>query len=143
MGIRAEKIGVELIDVGGSFKRMCTEAPKLAKKLMGTAVFVTASSVLQHMESHAPEGPDGSGLTPDEHIRLDLTDNWKASRPLSAKVGILDNDAQAHVALYNEYQPNAQPFMVPAARANDSTLYTAAVRALQSLENKLASGAKG
>ncbi len=135
-----EKIGVELVDVDGSFKRMVNEAPKLAKKLLGTAVFLTADRVLQDMEAHAPKGPDGEGLTPDEHIADDLSHNWKSGRPLSAQVGILGtgDNPQAHVALWNEYSPDRQPFMGPAARVGSATLLKAATEAMVSLANKLA-----
>ncbi len=144
MAGRIERVGVELVDVNGSFKRMVAEAPKLAKKLMGTAVFLTARSVLKNMESAAPVGPDGEGLTPDEHIREDLTENWKATRPLVASVGILGSgdNPQAHVALWNEYSPDRQPFMRPAAHANADYYLKVATEAMKSLENKLADGVR-
>ncbi len=136
-----EKIGVELVDVNGSFKRFVTAAPKLAKKLLGTAVFLAADRVLRDMEDHAPRGPEGEGLTPDEHIADDMTHDWKASRPLSARVGILGtgDNPQAHVALWNEYSPDRQPSMGPAARVGAVTLLKAATEAMLSLEAKLLS----
>jgi hypothetical protein len=138
MGI--PKVTVSLEDVGGSFKRMCEEAPKLARQMMGTAVFTTAMKTLSAMEAAAPEGPDDEGLTPGEHIRLDLETQWTSGRPLSARVGIFDNDGQAHVALYNEYEPNQQPFMRTSLFAQESAFHAAASAALVSIERKLALG---
>lgn len=135
-------ITTELEDVGGTFRTFVTEAPKLTRKLLGTAVFTTARRVLESMEAGAPQGPDGQGLTPGEHIKLDLEENWSASHPLYARVGILDNDAQAHVALWNEYSPDQQPFMLPAALSNESLFHAEAAAALQRLEKQFAAGSR-
>lgn len=136
------KITTELVDVGGTFKTFVTEAPKLTRKLLGTAVFVTSRRVLGSMESGAPKGPDDQGLTPGEHIKFDLDENWRASKPLSARVGILDDPEQALVALWNEYSPDEQPFMVPAALANESLFQAEAAAALQRLEKQFAQGSR-
>ncbi len=136
------KTAVTLEDVGGSFQRFVTEAPKLCRKLLGVAVFLTARRVLGTMEATAPQGPDGQGATPDEHIRLDLEETWSASRPLSARVGIFKNEAQAHVALYNEYDPNQQPFMQSSLLSQESSFHAEATAALQRIEKQFAAGSR-
>lgn len=141
MSRASEKTNVVLEDVDGTFATFTREAPKLVKKLLGTAVFLTESRVLKTMEANAPLGTDG-GLTPGEHIKWDLEGDWKASYPLSAKVGILNNDEQAHVALYNEYVPNAQPFMRPAASVNAEYFKAQAIAALERIAAQFADGAR-
>jgi hypothetical protein len=136
------KITAELEDVGNTFRTFVTEAPKLTRKLLGTAVFLTSRRVLGSMEAGAPKGPDGQGLTPGEHIKFDLDENWSASRPLSARVGILDDPEQALVALWNEYSPDEQPFMVPAALANEAQFQVEAAAALGRLEKQFAAGSR-
>lgn len=133
---------ITIEDVNGSFKRFVTEAPKLCRKVLGTAVFSTARAVLTRMEASAPFGPDGQGATPDEHIRLDLTETWAPQHPLSARVGILNNDAQAHVALYNEYRPNQQPFMRSALFAEETAFKSRAIAALKSIEMQFNQGSR-
>lgn len=142
MSRAAEKSVVTLEDVGGTFKRFVTEAPKLVKALLGTAVFTTSRRVLGAMEANAPMDTTGGGLTPGEHIKLDLEETWKASYPLSAKIGIFNNDAQAHVALFNEYMPNEQPFMRPALKANEGLFLAEVTRALKNIERQFADGAR-
>lgn len=136
------KITAELEDVDNTFQKFVTEAPKLTRKLLGTAVFLTARLVLGSMEAGAPQGPDGQGLTPGEHVKFDLDENWRASKPLSARVGILDDPEQALVALWNEYSPDEQPFMVPAALANEAQFQAEAAAALRSLEKQFAQGSR-
>lgn len=136
------KITAELEDVGNTFRTFVTEAPKLTRKLLGTAVFTTARRVLGSMESGAQQGPDGQGLTPGEHIKFDLDENWSTRHPLYARVGILDDPEQALVALWNEYSPDEQPFMVPAALENESGFQSAAAAALRSLEKQFAQGSR-
>lgn len=138
----AAKVTVTIEDVGGTFKRFVTEAPKLCRKLLGTAVFLTSRRVLTAMEIGAPLGPDGQGATPDDHIKYDLEENWASSHPLSARVGILKSPEQAAVALYNEYAPNKQPFMKIALLSQESSFHREAMAALKSIEAQFANGSR-
>lgn len=64
------------------------------------------------------------------------------SRALStdgAVVGILDNDQEADVALFNEYSPNHQPFMRPALQAEASDFRRQLEDSLKLAESKLKS----
>jgi hypothetical protein len=62
---------------------------------------------------------------------------------LSGRAGILvseGEDGPAHIALYNEYLPNEQAFMRPAAQAEQSEYVRRMKDALGQLERKLGSG---
>jgi hypothetical protein len=115
-------------DVGGSFARFIREAPKEARALCKAAVESTTFAVLQRMRATAPVGPDAP------HMKTDLS---MKVRGLLGRVGILDS---AHVALYNEYLPNEQAFMRPAARAEQDTHTRRVKEALGQLERRLGSG---
>jgi hypothetical protein len=115
--------GIVIEDVGGSFRRFFTNAPKRARQLLTPAVLVTANKLAQRMEHGAPEGPDAP------HIKRSVTFKH---RGLGAQVGYIAEDfgadqaadgsdaTIAEVALFNEYRPNNQPFMRPAAEAESS-----------------------
>lgn len=89
--------------------------------------------------------PPDSASAP--HIRDDIE---AASRGLVGRAGILDGDApamfgpsattQGHVAVYNEYAPNQQPFMRPAAEAVTKDFVREIRDALQRVERSLGSG---
>jgi hypothetical protein len=130
------RITVEIEDVKGSFRRLIDDAPKRVRKYMATAVFQTSMAVLREMEARAAMGPEGEGLTPDEHIKLDLTHQGRVTA-MSQRVGIFDNAGQAAVALFNEYSPDHQPFMKPAAEAEAGPFLARAIEALQKVEREL------
>jgi hypothetical protein len=121
-------------DVGGSFARFIREAPKEARALCKAAVESTTFAVLQRMRATAPVGPDAP------HMKTDLS---MKVRGLLGRVGILESQGEgdsAHVALYNEYLPNEQAFMRPAARAEQDTHTRRVKEALGQLERRLGSG---
>jgi len=130
------RITVEIEDVKGSFRRLIDDAPKRVRHYMSTAVFQTSMAVLREMEARAPLGPEGQGLTPDEHIKFDLEHKGRVTA-LSQRVGIFDNVGQASVALFNEYSPDRQPFMKPAAEAEAGPFKDRAIAALQKVEREL------
>lgn len=133
--MRSKKVIVELEDVGDSFKRFIALAPKKAKQYLSTAVFSTGAGVQRQIEANAPMGPDDEGLTPGAHIKLDVEHRGRF-KGLHAQVGFFEAD-QAAVALFNEYLPNKQPFMRPAAVSESGPFKTRAMRALQQCERDL------
>jgi hypothetical protein len=133
----AIRIVTELVDVNGSYKRMLREMPKTFRRMLATAVWDTADAVEVHMEADAPLGPEGEGLTPDEHIKLDIEQRGSRKR-LYAQVGIFDDMDQVLVGVFNEYRPNRQPFMQTAARAEEASFVSRARRACQRAEQALA-----
>lgn len=115
----AQRISVALEDVGGSFAKFIKTAPDAVKLELQHAVRMSAFAVGQRMKAGAPVGPEAP------HIRDDI--QVRAGRGLTAQVGYFggagaDND-QPHIALYNEFRPNRQPFMRPAA-SNESSDFT-------------------
>lgn len=132
--------GIEIDDVGGAFERFLRTASKEAKKRLEVPVLLTAGHLQDRMESLAPEGPDAP------HIKNTVT--YK-QRGLRAEVGYLAEDfgaeqaaegskaTIAEVALYNEYRPNAQPFMLPAAQAESRDFVRRIREALVSMERAL------
>jgi hypothetical protein len=126
---------IALEDVNGSFKRFMDQAPKKAKQYLSTAVFLTAAGVQREMEAGAPEGPDGEGLTPGTHIKA-LVEHRGRNKGLHAQIGYFEPD-DAAVALFNEYLPNKQPFMRPAAQAESEPFKARAMRALEQCERDL------
>ena len=102
-----------LEDVDGSFARFLRTAPREVRQALAAAVKKSAFAVGQRMKALAPVGPDAPHLREDVEVE---------ARGLTARVGYLTakpaapgSDAtQPDVALYNEYAPNAQPFMRPA-----------------------------
>jgi hypothetical protein len=131
------KISVHLEDVGGSFARFLREAPKVARAEVGQAVKVTSFALAQRMKANAP-GP--SEMPP--HIKDAIA---SSARGLTGRAGILDDGgesgspgaSQADVALFNEYSPNKQPFMLPAAEATKNEFRVAVTRALSKVEQQL------
>lgn len=134
MGRRMTRYGAVLEDVNGSFARFIREAPKEARMLCAAAVKDTTFAVLQRMQATVPVGPDAP------HIKDDL--GMKASG-LSGRAGILASSGEgdsAHIALYNEYDPNQQPFMRPAAKAEQPLHLRRMREAIGQLERRLGSG---
>jgi hypothetical protein len=131
---RTTRYTTRIEDVGGSFARFIREAPKEAKALCKAAVESTSFAVLQRMKATAPVGPDAP------HIKDELA---MKVRGLMGRVGILQSegeDGPAHIALYNEYMPNEQPFMRPAAKAEQDTHTRRVKEAIGQLERRLGSG---
>jgi hypothetical protein len=133
------KVTIDIVDVGGSFARMCREAPKIARKELGVAVQKATINVSDEMYDRAPARSEAP-----PHIK-DAID-WKTSG-LSGRAGILDGEAPSgtdasmgEVALYNEYSPNEQPFMLPAANASAKKFEAEARKALDRIESALGSG---
>lgn len=127
------EITVVIEDVNGSFRRLIDEAPKKARQFMSTAIFRTAGEVRRSMEQTAPLGPDGVGLTPFDHIRLDIQHRGRTGG-LMAQVGIFDDPDQAAVAMFNEYSPNKQPFMRDAAVASAGSFLAHVTEAIKQVE---------
>jgi hypothetical protein len=124
-------------DVGGSFARFLKQAPKVVKHHVIDAVELTAFSLGKRMEQDAPVGPDAP------HIKDFVT--WKR-RGMTAQVGYLDateaagpgNTATiAGVALMNEYAPNKQPFMRPAAERESPIFVKRMKNAIKDIEAAL------
>lgn len=131
---RTTRYTVRLEDVNGSFARFIREAPKEARLACKDAVQKTTFAVLQRMQATVPVGPDAP------HIKDDLA---MAVRGLSGKVGILTSSGEgdsAHIALYNEYVPNKQPFMRPAAKAEQDVFVRRMSEAIGKIERRLGSG---
>jgi hypothetical protein len=80
-------------------------------------------NVARRMYELAPVGPDAPHMRDFIEIR-------------GTRVGIFDEE-QAHVALYNEYRPNVQPFATPAVREEESRFVQDQVRACRSVERAL------
>jgi len=135
----AGKTLIEIEDVGGSFKRFCREAPKEARAAMKEAVTKTANRVSDEMYDRAP---DRSDAPPHVKDAIDVKQTG-----LSALVGILEGDAPSgteatmgEVAQFNEYAPNKQPFMLPAAAMSERPAAEYARKALAKLEQVLSGG---
>jgi hypothetical protein len=115
-------------DVGGSFKRFLRQAPKVARAHLAKAVKDTTEAVRDHMARTAPVGPDAPHIAQEQEAK---------SRGLRGQAGILDNDHEAHIALFNEYAPNKQPFMMPAAFSQEQPFANRGKAALQAMEAEL------
>jgi hypothetical protein len=134
------RVEIELVDVGGSFRRMLDRAPRETRRLLEGEIKATAFALSRRMIAKAPKGPDAP------HIRDHVSTK---TRGLSAQVGYINatqsagprSDATiAEVALYNEYRPNRQPFMRPAAEAETSDFVKRMTRAMSEVERNLSGG---
>lgn len=132
--------GFEIEDVNGSFARFLRDSPKVLRQCLYDAIDRTAFAMAQRMRATAPVGPDSP------HIRNNVT--WKR-RGLLGQVGFIDatepaapgSDASiADVALYNEYRPNKQPFMRPAAEAEANDYAKRMRAAIGQMERDLSGG---
>lgn len=139
MGKR-DVIRFEIEDVGGRFAAIKTTAPKVFAAFVADAVEKTAFGIQQTMRATAPVGPDAP------HIRDHVS---YTRRGMTAQVGFINattpaapgSDASmADVALYNEYQPNKQPFMRPAAEAEARNFLRRMKDAVQQAERNLSGG---
>jgi hypothetical protein len=137
--MRTDKFSVSIEDVGGSFQRLYRDSPKIARKLLQPAVRLSAFSLGRRMEALAPR----SDPTFAPHIQDQI--DTKA-HGLSARVGILDpgpTGIEADIALFNEYRPNKQPFMRPAAEAHEKEHARILERALRGLPSRITGSSGG
>jgi hypothetical protein len=134
---RVPKIVVGIQDTNGSFGRFLKNAPKEIKAALADAVKKTSFALERRMMASAPVGPAGEGLTPEQHIKPDITHR---ARDLSGWAGIKDDSDQATVMFFNEYQPNEQAFMLPAAKAEADNFRKLAEAALKQVERDLSGG---
>jgi hypothetical protein len=137
------KVTIHVEDVGGSFKRFLAAAPREARAYIHDAVEKTAFSLQQRMKALAPVGPDAP------NIRESISYKRRGQR---AEIGLLDGQGgempaapgstatQAEVGLYNEYRPNAQPFMRPAAEAENADFTRRISDAMKQVERSLSGG---
>jgi hypothetical protein len=132
--------GLEIVDLNGSFARFVKTAPKDMRAVLAGEVKATAFALARRMEAKAPKGPDAP------HIKEAVTSK---ARGLSAQVGYInatqpagpDSTATiAEVALFNEYRPNRQPFMRPAAEAEASDYVRRMKAAIGQVERNLSGG---
>jgi hypothetical protein len=152
----ANKTTIMIQDVGGSFKRFLEQAPEEARMLLNDAVEKTAFSMQQRMKANAPSGPNDPHIK--ETISYKRTGQKLKGNRFGAEIGLLDgrggDDAadsrggsspatQAEVGLYNEYKPNGQPFMRPAAEAENRDFTRRVTDALKQVERKLSVGGRG
>ncbi len=134
------KVTVQLEDVGGSFKKFLADAPREARARLHDAIEKTAFSMQQRMKALVQVGPDAP------HIKDAITYRRRGQR---AEIGLLDatqpaapgSDASmADVGLFNEYNPNRQPFMRPAAEAENADFTRRISEALRQVERDLSGG---
>lgn len=122
------------------FERFLRQAPKEARSILSPDVKKTAFIVGQRIKAKAAVGP----VAP--HIKDDIEVRGANRGSLIAKVGFWGgpsggNATQPEVALYNEYRPNQQPFMRPAADDEANDFGVRITRALKLLERRLTVGA--
>ncbi len=132
--------GFVIEDVGGSFAKFLREAPRVARAHLHDAVEKTALALQQRMRAMAPVGPDAP------HIRDAIS---YLRRGQTAQVGLLEatqpaapgsSATLAEVGLYNEYSPNKQPFMRPAADMEDRAFIRRVTDAVKQMERDLSGG---
>jgi hypothetical protein len=137
------KVTIHLEDVGGSFKRFLAAAPREARAYIHDAVEKTAFSLQQRMKALAPMGEDAP------HIRDVISYKRRGQR---AEIGLLEDAGggdqaapgstatNAEVGLYNEYNPNNQAFLRPAAEAENQDFTRRISDAMKQVERSLSGG---
>lgn len=125
-------VRVRIEDVNGSFARLIREAPKEARAYLSHAVATTTLAVKQRMTARVP--------VDEGELRDALDVSLPKRNSLRGLAGVLDDADQAAVAQYNEWSPNKQPFMRPAAQDEANDFKERAVRALKSMESALSTG---
>lgn len=125
MARRVERVSVTIEDVNGSFARLVNEAPREARAFLSQAVATGTTAVAQRMRALAPED--------EGDMKAAIETKLPKRNRLSGQAGVFDEE-QAHVAMYNEYHPNRQAFMRPAAQDEANTFRDLAERALKKLE---------
>jgi hypothetical protein len=130
-------VRVYIEDVGGSFAKFIKNAPKEARVELAHAVKMTAFGVGQRMRANVDVGPRAPHLKDDVEVQ-------HRGQNLTARVGVFggggDANDQPHIALYEEYKPNAHPFMRPAADDEASEFRSRAIRAMRRAERNLSVG---
>lgn len=126
MARRVERVSVVIEDVNGSFARLVKQAPKEARAFLSQAVATTTTAVAQRMRVLAP--------VDEGDMKAAIDTKLPKRNRLSGQAGVFDAE-QAHIALYNEYRPNLQAFMRPAARDEANVFEALAKRALKKLES--------
>lgn len=130
-------------DVGGSFAQFLKRAPRETRAALHDAVEHTAFALQQRMKALAPVGPDAP------HIRDAITYQRRGQR---ADIGLLNatepaapgsTASLADVGLYNEYNPNRQPFLRPAAEREDRDFVQRVRDAMRRVEQTLSIGGFG
>lgn len=129
-----------LEDVGGSFRKFLRTAEPTLKKHVESRVDKTAQAMVNRMKAMAPFGPEAP------HIRDAIT---YVRRGKMAEIGFINATQPAgpgstativDVAMYNEYSPNQQPFMRPAAEQSDGEFQRNITDAIQAMERELSTG---
>lgn len=135
----AAQFRIEIEDVGGRFASLDKRAMKSLRKHLGAAVAKTTAHVADEMFDNAPPR---SEVPPHVKDAIDYV-----VRGLVGRAGILHgeepagNDAtQGEVAVFNEFSPNKQPFMRPAAEKEVPLYRKRAEDALGKMERELAVG---
>jgi hypothetical protein len=126
---------IEITDVNGSFARFTSQGGKMLRERLSHAIGLTAVALQARAEQEAPYGPEGEGADPSGHIRLEL-ETRQRSGALFAEVGVYD-PLGAEVALFNEYTPDRQPFLRPAAQQVDRLFTQNSQEAIAQLERDL------
>lgn len=133
-----KRFTVDLVDVGGSFKRFLRQAPKVVREtLHDVAIEPTTVQVAARIRSNVHVSED-SRLG---HVRDAI--GFK-TRGLVGQAGILDAGSGtepgsniAWIALFEEYHPNQHPFMSPAAQDETTPFKLRAQAALKRIEAAL------
>lgn len=131
---------IEIEDVGGRFKSLYARSRTEVRKYVAAAVAKTAEHLADEMFDNAPPRSDAP-----PHVKDDID---YESRGLSGKAGILrgnepsgsEGTTQGEVALFNEYAPNKQPFMRPAAATEQPLFVKRVSDALVLVEKALGGG---
>jgi hypothetical protein len=147
--IGGQRHGILLEDVNGSFARLIDNGPKEARKLVQAAVKSTCFALERRMATSAPVGPDSP------HLREAVSHKVHG---LNGRVGYIEgqggDDASradaptwngmvmtnAWVALFNEYNPNRQPWMKPSAERESSDFVKRVADAMGQVERNLSGG---
>jgi hypothetical protein len=149
--------GFEVVDVNGSFARFLRQAPRIARRRIGSAVLSSAVRLTRGIAAEAPVGPEAP------HLARTVTFKH---RGLTAHVGYLAEDfggdeagdnqkdwkglaiTNALVAMFNEYgvahhgkKPN--PFMRHAAERESSAFVKDVKEAIADMEKHLGGGFGG
>jgi hypothetical protein len=130
-------------DVDGSFRKFMRQAPAIVRQEMAPAINATARGVHQLMQGRAPEGPEAPHIKEDIQT-LEASPANKRAKNTTAQTGYFhgssDHSDQPHIALYNEFRPNKQPFMRSSADDMTQEFLRHVSAALQRLDSRLSKG---
>jgi hypothetical protein len=121
------------------FDRFLRQAPSEFRTALSACVRKAAEDIADRMEAFAPVGPDAP------HIKDEIKVRGARGKQLTARIGYFDQTpssergkaTQPMVALFNEYAPNDQAFMRPAANAEADTFAKRATDAIRAAERNL------